>query len=100
MIARHVCKGEAHPESRVAVDYLCLSLENALIPENSQRDESALGKRIQRVDVATAKAHFRGRPESSVPELNSVTSAEATRRAAPDSAPFRGLKGLVSLNHR
>lgn len=46
MIGGHFCKGKAHPETRVAVDYPGLSLEDALIPENPQPDQRPLGERI------------------------------------------------------
>jgi len=60
MVGRHLCKGKAHPESRVAVDYLGLGLENALIPDNPQPYLRPLGERIERVNVAAPQTNFGG----------------------------------------
>ena len=34
LVGRHLCKGHAHPESRVNVDYFGFGFEDALIPED------------------------------------------------------------------
>lgn len=67
MIARHFGEGEAHAGVRLAVDYLALGFEDALISHNPHADQRPLGEWIKRVDVAAAEGYLGGaRGESRV----------------------------------
>jgi hypothetical protein len=46
MVGRHIGEGKTHSESALRVDHFGIGFENAIVPENSQRDQHALGKWI------------------------------------------------------
>jgi hypothetical protein len=99
VLGGHVGKGQAHPESRVAVSYLCLCLEDALIPENPQPDVGTLGERIERVDIAAPKTQFRGTPGKYCSGIQLRHLRGRDERAAPNRTPLSCLQGFVFLNH-
>ena len=60
VVGRHIGKSQAHSKPSLRIDHSGICLENAIVPENSHRDQHALGKWIQRVDVAAPKSEFGG----------------------------------------